>query len=62
MQLLACTSDAEQQQILAAGLLTQFQELGGSLLEASEHPITEQLPRDSINKNTLAVIKCASAS
>ena len=42
---------------MPAGLLTQFQQLGNSLMEATERQ-TQPTPHESLNKHTLAVIKC----
>ena len=42
---------------MPAGLLTQFQQLGDSLMEATERQ-TQPTPHDSFNKHTLAVMKC----
>ena len=39
---------------MPAGLLTQFQQLGDSLMEATERQ-TQPTPHDSFNKHTLAV-------
>ena len=41
------------------GLLTQFQLLGDSLMEATERQ-TQPTPRTLLNKNTVAIMKCAS--
>ena len=40
-----------------AGQLTQFQALGGSLLEATEQQ-TQPVLDDSTNKHTLSTMKC----
>ena len=41
---------------MPAGLLTQFQQLGDSLMEATERQ-TQPTPHESLNKHTLAVMK-----
>ncbi|CAL8462266.1 g1797 [Coccomyxa elongata] len=46
----------EDEQLLGPGQLTQFQALGGSLLEATEQQ-TQLVLEDSINKHTLSMMK-----
>ena len=43
---------------MCAGLLTQFQMLGDSLMEASERQ-TQPTQHATLNKNTVAIMKCA---
>ncbi|CAK0736308.1 hypothetical protein CVIRNUC_000725 [Coccomyxa viridis] len=47
--------EAEEPAEYAPGLLTQFQQLGDSLMEATERQ-TQPTPHDSFNKHTLAVM------
>lgn len=45
-----------------AGELTQWQALGGSLLEASADPMQPCAPQDNVSKHTLSVMSCAPRS